>query len=112
MAYVQHRLGAMILLAPQAAREEIIKKFREAGASRTGTARLVGVHNDTMRLWIRRLKLTEVLIQLEREAIAEGWHHGRNRMGGKPKGSKNRPKDTNTKVKTVRAAAKCLRVSR
>lgn len=84
MPFVQHKMSSLVIIDPKAAKAAIITAFRKAKASRQGAAQLLGVHVTTLVNWAGKLGIREQLAELEKKAEKEGWHHGRNRLGGRP----------------------------
>jgi hypothetical protein len=93
MAFQKHKLAALIDFDATAAADEIASKYRDAQASQKGAAELLECSEPTLIRWIRRLdvklgknKMTKRLEAIKAQALKEGWHHARNRMGGRPPG--------------------------
>lgn len=86
--FVQHRMSALIQIDPKAAAQEILDAFVKAKTSRRGAAEILGCNERTFANWARALKID--LAKVEARAKREGWHHDRHRLGGRPRGSKNR----------------------
>ncbi len=80
MAYVRHRLAALIEVDPAKAREEIANAFINARASRADAASLLSCRRSTFMQWVAKLKMGDELDEIERKAKTLGWHHGR--LGG------------------------------
>lgn len=80
MAYVRHRLAALIEVDPVAAKREIAKAFVNARASRADAASLLSCRRSTFMQWVAKLGMGPELDAIETEAKQKGWHHGR--LGG------------------------------
>lgn len=83
MSFKQHRLSALIVVAPEEAKRAIVEAFRAAGASRRDAAKALGCDEDTLAAWIKRLDMGVELEAIVGVAKLEGWHHGK--VGGRPK---------------------------
>lgn len=81
MPYQRQKLLALITIDPKAAKKEILDAFREAKANRIDTAKALGCHHHTLTRWCEELGIREELDKLEKKALKEGWHHGKNRQG-------------------------------
>jgi hypothetical protein len=80
MAFVRHRLAALIEVDPQAARKEIVAAFWKARACRADAASLLGCRRSTFMSWVERLGIAAELDQIEAQSKFEEWHHGK--VGG------------------------------
>lgn len=90
MGYRITRIRALVVVDPEAARKELLAAFQEAKASRRDAAKLLGCDEDTFARWADMLGARAELDVIEERAKEQGWHHGRNRMGGRPKGTGKR----------------------
>lgn len=75
-----HRLRSLIEIDPRAATHELITAFRNAKCHYQRAAESVGCTAHTFTRWARLLGIVDQLDQIEREAKADEWHHGR--LGG------------------------------
>ena len=98
MGYKSHDLGALVRVDPQAAAAKIVAAYTSASCSQRDAATLLGVEERSLIRWtkkldealaaMRKVSLSVRLAAVKARAIKEGWHHDRNRQGGRPKGSR------------------------
>jgi hypothetical protein len=78
MAYVPHKLSALVIADPKKARQILLAAFVKHRGHRGNAAASLGIHVHTFDRMVRKLCLSEDLDELERKAIEEGRHHGAN----------------------------------
>lgn len=101
MAYQKQKLGLLIEVDPRAARAEILKAYETAKASQRDAATELGCSETTLIRWIKLLDLQVTLLKLKKRAIKENWHHVNQTRGGRPPGSRNKPKAPAKKSKAA-----------
>lgn len=74
-------LNAIIEVAPDRAREQILAAYRVAGASLRATANVLGCTERTLHRWVDRLELRDDLDKMTRKAQREGWLNKARRPG-------------------------------
>jgi transposase len=78
----RHEIGALIQVLPNEARKRIVDLYVKARCSQYDAAKIAGCDHHTFARWVSALDIREALREIERRALAEGWHHGK--RGGRP----------------------------
>lgn len=95
MVYRKHEIVDRAKTEPKKVAEEILEQYRETGCHRRKAAVNLGIHDSTLVRLIQDIdvllkgKLSADMEAMEAKAIEDGWHHSRNRRGGRPIGSKD-----------------------
>lgn len=76
MPFVRHKMTALIQVAPDAARKEILRAFVEARCHQGEASRILGCEQHTFINWVNRLGMRADLEVVTEAAKKEGWHHG------------------------------------
>jgi hypothetical protein len=98
MPFVDHEMTHLLRTDPVKASARIVDAYRRAKCLQKGAAKILGTTAETLIRWIRALdgpsggKLRARLDRLKAEAKRQGWHHDRDKLGGRPRGSKSRPR--------------------
>ncbi len=82
-------LRALIVVDPSRAIREIKAAYRRAGTSQRDAALALGVAEITLMRWIRILGIGEDLAGLKERAKRDGWHHEKNKLGGRKKSARH-----------------------
>lgn len=80
-----HLFRARIQIEPENAKEDLLAAFIKAKASRVDASRILGCDQETFVRWAAMLGIKGDLEVVEKRAKEEGWHHGKNRLGGRPR---------------------------
>lgn len=88
MAYRKHPFAVTIAANPKEAAATIVQLYRQEAANQKAVADRLQCSEGTVIRWIKVLdaagmRLTPQLAKIKREAERDGWHHGRNRLGGR-----------------------------
>lgn len=108
MPAIPTEIVALAKSNPTKAKQLIMRAFRKSNACRQDAAKALGVCVKTLSRTIENLRLEADLWALEEQSINEGWHHGRNRLGGripKPKISTKRVSRVSRDSSPMRARA-------
>lgn len=97
------RLGAMLLIAPDSLRREMLRALREAQASEIVAAEKLGIAVRTWDGWVAKLGLEAEIELLKERARAQGWHHGRH--GGRPPSGKATKRAATPKRRAAKRAS-------
>ena len=79
--------SSLIVADPTAARVKLLAAYRQHRCLLAGVAREWGTTASQMSAWVGQLRVKDVLQAIADEARRDGWHHGRDSLGGRPKGS-------------------------
>jgi len=83
------RFAALILVDPDQARAMLEAAYREKGCHAGHVADWWGVRPGTISGWIERLGMKARLAEIAEEERKAGNHHGQNKLGGRPIGSRD-----------------------
>lgn len=104
MAYVKHKIGMMVDIAPDAAKKKILKVYRDTGCNMSETAEMLVCNAKTLHRWIMKLGIRDEMKKLEEKSLAEGWHHGRRGGAGYHRDPGERVRKARETIEAKRAA--------
>ena len=77
-------MTAVVKVNPTKARVDILRAYEKTKCDLTAVSVLLGCSYNTLQRWVVALNLQPQLDRLKARALREGWHHGKNRNGGRP----------------------------
>ena len=82
-------MTAVVRVNPAKARLDILRAYEKSRCDLTATSVLLDCSYNTLQKWVTALALQPRLDKLKARALREGWHHDKNRNGGRPRAQKS-----------------------